>query len=204
MTRVFAAIFTLAFALAGCSDWRKRVQVGLAVKEPAQSPVTALPTPKTFGATEVNLTARAKFAITAWVVATDDDFDDGYQDVVPRDVSLAWGPVGNPDILGSMRFHLARRYVSVRWDGDMPLDSKTVMRHLANHHLIPSTPELAEYLAHVKEGDLLELDGYLVDIEKKGMPVMRTSLSRDDVGNGACEIVYVERAEIKPRAIKPR
>lgn len=200
--RLRLKFFSAAIAVllvAGCRDWRKQVRPGLAVKDPVQTTVQALPTPKTFGDTAVNLTARAKYKITAWVVATDDNFDDGYEDVVPRDVSLAWGPLGNPDVLASMRFHLARRYVSVRWDGDLPLEPKMVMRHLSNHHLIPSTPELAQYLGHVKEGDLLELEGYLVDIEKKQMPVMRTSLSREDVGNGACEIVFVERAEIKLR-----
>ena len=95
-----------------------------------------------------------------------------------------------------MSFHLARRYVSVRWGREVPLNEKVVMTHLANTHLIPSTPELAAYLEHVKAGDLLFLEGLLVDVALAGTFPLKTSLFRDDIGNGACEILYVEKAEI--------
>ncbi len=168
---------------------------GLAVNEPLQTPVVAEPTPLTFGSSQATLTARARYSTKAWVVAVDQDFDDPGQEIMTHDVSLAWGPLGNPDILKSMKFHLARRYVSVRWSGDMPLDQKAVMGHLANTHLIASTPELREYLSQVREGDLLALEGYLVDV-KFGPHHMRSSLVRSDIGNGSCEILWVDRAEI--------
>ena len=51
-------------------------------------------------------------------------------------------------------------------------------------------------------GDLVTLQGKLVDVEIRdaGGAVaarMRTSLTRDDVGSGACEIVWVESVEVE-------
>lgn len=189
---VLLAILVLS---TGCSDWRDKVKPGLAVAEPTQTEVEALPTELTFGETKATLTARARYSTKAWVVAVDDDFDDPGKEIMTLDVSLAWGPMGNPDILREMKFHLARRYVSVRWSGDMPLDQGAVMGHLANTHLIFSDPALGEYLSHVREGDLLELGGYLVDVQV-GPHHIRTSLSRKDIGNGSCEVLWVDRAVI--------
>jgi hypothetical protein len=190
--RVFVA---LAAVLSACSDWRAQVVPGLAVANPTQTNVEARPTSLMFGKTAASLLARARYSTKAWVVAEDDDFDDPFAEVMPIDVALAWGPVANPQILEEMSFHLARRYVSIRWSGDMPLDQQAVMGHLANHHLIASTDEVSAQLARVRTGDLLSLEGYLVDVDAAGQKI-RTSLSRDDIGNGSCEILWVERAEI--------
>lgn len=179
--------------VAGCTDWRDSVKPGLAIRSPEQTPVTATPTHLRFGETDATLTARAHYRTKAWVVAVDDGFDDGFGDVMAIDTALAWGPLGNPDILKTMSFHLARRYVSVRWTGEMPLNKQVVMTHLSNHHLIPSNDEVRATLDGVKEGDLLELDGHLVDVTI-GAQTRRTSLTRSDKGDGACEILYVERA----------
>lgn len=181
-------------ALSACKDWREGVRPGLA-QDPVQTAVTAEPTKLDFGATKATLTARAHYSIRAWVVEVDDDFDDGLEDVMPFDVALAWGPLGNPDVLGTMSFHLARRYVSVRWDGEMPLAHDDVMLHLSNHHLVFSDAALQAYVEGVRPGELLELEGHLVDIQIPGRPLVRTSLTRKDKGNGACEVLYVERAE---------
>lgn len=190
-----------ALALSGCTDWRDRVEAGLAIREPEQVAITdTAPTRFTFPDDRVaTLTPRARYRTKAWVVAVDRAFDDGAEDVLGLDVGLVWGPVANRDILRSMRFHLARRYLSARWDGEMPLANDVVMRHLSNHHLVVPDPELRAYLDHVAPGDLLTLEGALVDValEGEGARIIRSSLRRDDVGNGACEVLWVERAEIE-------
>ncbi len=191
-----AALPTLL--LVGCTDWRDRVQAGLAVREPDQRAVDGAPgTRFTFADRAATLTPRARYRTEAWVVAVDRRFDDDAAGILDLDVGLAWGPVANRDILRSMRFHLATRYLSARWDGDMPLAESAVMRHVSNHHLVVPDAALRDYLDHVEEGDLLVLEGALVDVAIEGGRTIRSSLRRDDVGNGACEVLWVEKAEIK-------
>jgi hypothetical protein len=187
-------MMALALALPACSDWREKVSLGLAVAEPTQETLDGAEViTLTRGELTATLTPRARYATKAFAVAVDTDLDDGFEDVMSIDVALAWGLVANPVVLKTMSFHLKRRYVSARWSGEMPLPKDVVMRHMSNHHLIPATPELQAELERVEPGDLLELEGLLVDVEAKGTK-KRSSLSREDDGNGACEILYVERA----------
>lgn len=198
----------MAFASTCCRDWREHVRGGLAVKvadqEPlaAATPVRALFPPRgepdaapTVAAT---LTPRARYRTRAWVVAKDQDFDDDAADVLTLDLGLAWGPVASPDLLRSISFHLDTRYLSLRWREVLPLDGPTIMRHVSNHHLVISDAAVRAYLDHVQVGDLVTLEGQLVDVALDGTSgrVVRSSLSRDDLGNGACEVLWVERAEI--------
>jgi hypothetical protein len=54
-------------------------------------------------------------------------------------------------------------------------------------------------LAGVRAGSLVEFRGRLVDIEGKEGG-MRTSLTRDDTGAGACEILLTSSAHIRDSA----
>ncbi|MEO1335444.1 MAG: hypothetical protein AAFV29_07355, partial [Myxococcota bacterium] len=126
---------------------------------------------------------------------TDDTMRDPWSNVAGLDIAFGWGPVASPTVLRAMQFHLKRRYVSVRWNGAMPLGQHEVMHHLANHHLIAADADVAARLATIRPGDLVTLTGDLVDLKVRGQ-TMRTSLSRKDTGNGACEVMYVERATV--------
>ena len=49
------------------------------------------------------------------------------------------------------------------------------------------------------EGDVVSLDGMLVEADKANGWRWRSSLTRDDTGNGACELVYVQSLTVQPR-----
>ena len=59
-------------------------------------------------------------------------------------------------------------------------------------HMVPATPEIAARLRAVNRGDLIDLRGYLVEIAFPDGGEWRSSLTRTDSGNGACELVWVE------------
>ena len=140
---------------------------------------------------------KARYTITAYALITDNTMKDAWSDVARLDIAFGWGPVAAPAVLRRLRFHLKRRYVSVRWGQTLPLGPQQVMNNLSNHHLIASGPEVAAELAKIRPGDLVTLEGDLVDLTV-GDRVLRTSLSRTDVGNGACEVLYVERVTRQP------
>jgi hypothetical protein len=43
----------------------------------------------------------------------------------------------------------------------------------------------------VQRGDLIDLRGTLVEIHQPNGGIWRSSLTREDSGNGACELVWV-------------
>jgi hypothetical protein len=48
-------------------------------------------------------------------------------------------------------------------------------------------------------GDVISLDGMLVEADKANGWRWRSSLTRDHTGDGACELVYVQSLSIQPR-----
>ncbi len=71
-----------------------------------------------------------------------------------------------------------------------------VASHTANTHLIPASGRIASALAHVRRGDVVRLEGDLVDVSSPDGFVWKTSLSRTDTGPGACETLYVRAVTI--------
>lgn len=72
---------------------------------------------------------------------------------------------------------------------------------LSNNHLLPADPLIADKLKAVEVGDQIRLHGFLVDYEMPKIGSMRrTSQTRTDTGEGACEVVYVTQFEFLRQA----
>ncbi len=189
-------------AVAGCKDWRARVDPARAAAEPEQVAVEERPIVLERKGHDVTLRPRAAYRITGYAVETSRHLLDEWDAVLPMDLALAWGPVADPEVLRHMKFHLSRRYVSWWHDGTPGGPAMPVIQsHVANHHLVPAGEDVARDLGRIRVGDLVTLRGKLVDVEiadRAGKVVFRsrTSLTRDDVGSGACEQIWVEGVEV--------
>lgn len=64
-------------------------------------------------------------------------------------------------------------------------------RSSGNWHMIPATPEVARALGRVARGDIVRIEGELVQVTFDNGVYFRSSLTRDDEGDGACEIIRV-------------
>jgi len=196
--RALALAPLAAVLLSGCRDWRSGVDPARAAAEPEQAAMaSADPIEFERKGFAVRLLPRASYRITGYAVDTSTELLDEWDFVVPMDVALAWGPVADPAVLRRLSFHLSERYVSYRWQGRPPLPQAVLESHIANNHLIPATEEVAREMKRIRPGDLVTLEGKLVDLEIRdatGRLRRRaaTSLRRDDVGSGACEQIYLE------------
>jgi hypothetical protein len=66
------------------------------------------------------------------------------------------------------------------------------MRQSTNVHIIPADDLVGAACKALRVGDLIHLDGELVEATGQGIDTWRSSLRRDDSGNGACEAMLVE------------
>jgi hypothetical protein len=62
--------------------------------------------------------------------------------------------------------------------------------------MIPADPDIEKSLKSLRSGQIVELTGYLVGVQEKGQWVWVSSTSRTDTGDGACEIIWVERLSV--------
>lgn len=116
-------------------------------------------------------------------------------DLYDVDLALAWGP--DVEALKE-RFSFRQDARWLFWQSDTPVsdeERRQVTTHTGNQHLIPAEGrvELDKAIRWAEEGDLVAIEGWLVRIEgPDGRTLARSSTSRADSGNGACEIVLVE------------
>ena len=60
----------------------------------------------------------------------------------------------------------------------------------SNNHLISDDETITSLIKQIKKNDYIKISGYLINAYW-GNSYLTTSISRDDEGNGACEVVYV-------------
>ena len=73
----------------------------------------------------------------------------------------------------------------------MPPDE--IVRSSANMHMIPADETVAAALRRVRRDQTVHIDGWLVQADAADGWRWRSSLTREDSGGGACELVYVCR-----------
>lgn len=64
-------------------------------------------------------------------------------------------------------------------------------------HMIPADRSIEKAMRSVRKGQIVHFKGKLVEVSGGGGFVWRSSMTRNDTGNGACELVYVESFEVQ-------
>jgi hypothetical protein len=145
----------------------------------------------------VTLTTRAHFEITARVLSREDyRFDDG-ADLAPTDLALGWGRMSDSAVLEHIRISQSGRFYY--WQvSEFPIPRREIEMSSANMHLIPADAGVRALLARVRPGQVVHMEGFLVDARRGDGWSWRSSLTRNDTGNGACELVFVESIDTAP------
>ena len=63
---------------------------------------------------------------------------------------------------------------------------------------IGTKKEIAKQLSKVQKDDLIYLKGHLVEVRAQDGWIWRSSLTREDTGNGACELFLIEDINFFP------
>ena len=168
-----------------------------ALKEPLQEPPGREPFADTRGSRTFRITPRATYDVTARVGATERYRSGASGALIPWDFVLAWGAMSREPAWSHVSFLQTGRFYN--WRCDSTLEPSYVASHTANTHLIPATSCVASALAHVRRGDVVRLEGDLVDVEGPGSFTWKTSLTRTDTGPGACETLFVRAVTIGTR-----
>jgi len=122
-------------------------------------------------------------------------FDAGAK-LSPLDLAVGWGPMSDTAVLDHFEITQGGRFFAIYPD-ESAIDLRTALLGSANMHLIPANPAIRKRLEKVRPGNIVRLQGYLVDVYGPNGYTWRTSLTREDTGAGACELMYVERVEAR-------
>lgn len=142
------------------------------------------------------ITRRAVFEIRARVLSTERYYLRREGDLSPLDLALGWGPMSDQTVLDQMKISQSGRWYRTRYDYPAPIPEQLLVSHSSNMHMIPANSSIEKRLKKLRVGEVVELQGYLVDVDHPSGWHWRTSLSRNDTGSGACELVYVESMRV--------
>lgn len=130
------------------------------------------------------------FAIQARVLSATHYSFDREADLAPVDLALGWGPMSDEAILKDIKITQSNRFYHWHVD-EFFIPRSQIEKNSANMHMIPADKEVEKALKAVKEGQVVNITGFLVNASRSDGWYWKSSLSRDDTGAGACELVYV-------------
>ena len=113
-----------------------------------------------------------------------------------KDIGVIWGRNVETGVYKRMTFR-NRDFTCYFSYPDRETGELFVESALSNNHLLPADALVGDAVLKARPGDQVHFKGWLVSYGIQGAPyARRSSLSRLDRGNGACEVVYVNEFEI--------
>jgi hypothetical protein len=113
-------------------------------------------------------------------------------DLSPVDLALGWGQMSQSEVLREIKISQRGRFYFWRTPSNQePISRSQIIRSSSNMHMIPMDKSVARALKSIGKNDVVRIKGYLVNVNHKDGWRWRSSTSRTDTGNGACELIYV-------------
>jgi hypothetical protein len=187
-------VATGALVLFGALNWAMHRPIGhdpavLVDSDPRQTAPKSS-TPITHG--DFQLEPLADFELEARVLSRADYTFDAEAALAPTDLALGWRRMSDSAVIDQLDVSQSARFFSYHWSGSPPIPPDEIVRSASNMHLIPADAAVARDLARVRVGEIVELHGTLVEARSANGWHWRSSLSREDSGAGACELVLVD------------
>jgi hypothetical protein len=147
---------------------------------------------------KVTIEPQAEFEVRGVVAAAERYRADGGAFLSPVDLVLTWGKLPEEPFKSKVSYSQMTRYYFWRTPS-ADLDLNYIQSHSSNMHMIPASKNVRRALLAVGTEDPVRIRGLLVNAASEEGFTWGSSLSREDSGPGACELIWVEEIQIKHR-----
>lgn len=170
---------------------------GPGVQAPYTPNQVDLSRPQRFQFEGYSIEKLARFNIEARVLSKQRYWFGREADLSPVDFALGWGPMSDETVLDEISISQGGRFY--HWQtSSSRVGPQDIIRNSANMHLIPADDAVERALkSDVRTGDIIQLTGYLVAVTGEDGWRWRSSMTRADTGNHACELIWVERVGVR-------
>jgi len=194
------ALLVAASLWGGWHWWtsERHVRVPNGIVAPVEPKQTNFDVARSFPAKEHTFYVRARYEITARVLRKEIYRIDGGANLAPVDLGLGWGVMSDSEIVDQLEFSQMGRFLFWKprdWR-KFPITLRELNIYAAQVHAIPADDKIESQLRKLRPGHVVTLTGYLVDVRGPGGFAWNTSLRRDDTGDGACEIMWIEQVSV--------
>jgi hypothetical protein len=112
--------------------------------------------------------------------------------LAPIDLAVGWGPMSDQAVLDRINISQSMRFYWYEYRLPPPIPQDRIISHSTNLHVIPATSAVLSFCKSLRQGELVRLEGELVEATGPEIGTWSSSLSRTDTGNGACELMLVK------------
>jgi hypothetical protein len=98
-------------------------------------------------------------------------------------------------VLDKVKISQSSRFYYWRVD-EFPIPRQEIEQSSANMHMIPADATIERRLKDVRPGQTVRIDGWLVEARGSDGWRWRSSLTRNDTGAGACEVIFVRDLQV--------
>ena len=158
--------------------------------------------PLNYGGIDYILEPVASYELSGLLVTHNNihAFDDIYHtsnSVDVKDLCVIWGANLREQVYRGMKFWSEPFSCWAQTD-DREVLAAFRFDQLSNTHVLAPDPVVRSTVRNMRVGDEIRIRGSLVNYYPRGEPerVRRSSVTRDDTGNGACEVMLVREATI--------
>jgi len=138
----------------------------------------------------------ARFELEARVLGVERYHFDRGANLSPVDLVLGWGRMSDSTVLDRIAISQGGRVYYWRTP-QFPIPRREIETSSANMHMVPANEEVARQLKGARPGHVVRLAGYLIEARGTDGWRWKSSLTRTDTGNGACELIWVERLALR-------
>ncbi len=189
-------LFLALIVYGGYHTWQKRaVSYPPGVVAPADPIQTSADVSTIISKNNYKLEPLANFEIEARVLGAEHYHMDKFADLIPVDLALGWGRMSDTTILKDVKISQSNRFYFWHVD-DFMMPREEIETHSANMHMIPADDSVEKILNAVRVGQVIKIKGYLVEATSSTGLHWRSSLTRNDTGAGACELILVKSVSV--------
>lgn len=191
--KFFATVLILALLWGGYIYLHRPITYApgvLVSSDPEQTMLPESSAPLEHGA--FHLKPLAHFALDARLLHRKIYRWDRQSSLAPVDLAVGWGSMSDQAVLDRLNITQSMRFFWYEYRNPPPIPKEEIVCHGTNLHIIPSTAAIASECKSLRVGTLIHLSGELVEATGPDIGTWRSSLSRTDSGNGACELLLVE------------
>lgn len=137
------------------------------------------------------VTPLARFVVEARVLSREDYRLGREAELSPTDLALGWARMSDETVITLLGIRQSNRFFY--WGAsELPIPQREIETSATNMHVIPAENRIQRALDKLRRGNIVDLRGYLVRVEADDGWRWVSSLSREDTGNGSCELMWVE------------
>ena len=177
-------------------NYNPSVSLGPGVMAPNAPQQSKIYSAHPFAFGDYHITEVASFDIEAKVLAKENYYSGRESELSPTDLALGWGNMSDEAVLANIDISQSGRFYRWRVE-EFPIPRQEIETSSANMHLIPADDTVKRRIDRIREGDIVEISGSLVNVTADGGKwYWKSSQTRNDTGKGACELIYVKWIDV--------